>query len=204
MSDPPADLHYDTGVLRNKLGIADRIEWTRIERIAVESRAAELASGSATLAGLFNFDRLMATHHHLFQDVYSWAGVPRNWDIAKYAPDGALTHFIAGDAVQEVADEVFQQLADADYLAGEGRRTPAKLAFLYNQLNVLHAFHEGNGRTNRLFVRALAADLGHPLQFDPNDNGELLEATITAARGVGDAPRFRLEKLFQQAAARGH
>lgn len=43
MSDPPADLHYDSGVLRNKLGITDSTTWTRIERIAVEARATELA-----------------------------------------------------------------------------------------------------------------------------------------------------------------
>lgn len=198
MTPTPRDLHYPNGVLRNKLGLQDPTELSRIERNLSSIRLGELARGDQVFAEPFDYTRLQAIHHHLFQDVYPWAGQPRTWDIAKPAPDGQLSHFIAGDEVKSTAEQVFAELEQDDYLDGYEKDTPIVLARAYSNLNVLHAFPDGNGRTNRLYIEQLAEHLEHPLEFDTDDQGEMLQATIAASRG----DTRDLETLFQQAAAR--
>jgi len=196
---PPKDLHYANGVLRNKLGITDREQLKSTERVLVDARQVEIRRDRSLLPAEFSWDRLKHTHRYLFQDVYGWAGAPRDWDVAKVAPDGVLSHFLDGGLVEVTARKLFDQIAADDYLQGFGDQTPVVLAQIYNQLNVIHPFPDGNGRTGRLFIRDLADSTGHPINFDTMDAGELLTATIRGARGNTDD----LQALFTAAAARG-
>ena len=62
-------LYPGTPVLRNKLGLTDPDQFDQMERRLVTQRIAE---GVPT--GVFDLAHLRAIHHHLFQDVYDWAG----------------------------------------------------------------------------------------------------------------------------------
>lgn len=62
------------------------------------------------------------------------------------------------------------------------RNTSDKIAFYMSQLNFAHPFREGNGRTQREFVRNLAFSNGYILEWDGAEPEELLEATIEATR----------------------
>ncbi|WP_374942013.1 hypothetical protein [Sphingomonas sp.] len=64
--------------LRNKLGINDAERLDYHEREIVAQRARQ---GCPT--GDFDLNHLQAIHHHLFQDIYEWAGQLRTVDITK-------------------------------------------------------------------------------------------------------------------------
>jgi len=67
-----------TKVLRNRLGISHARSLDRIERRLVADKIAEGAP-----VGAFDLAHLQAIHHHLFQDVYDWAGELRTVEINK-------------------------------------------------------------------------------------------------------------------------
>ena len=50
-----------------------------------------------------------------------------------------------------------------------------KLAEILDNINFLHPFREGNGRTQREFIRILALEKGFILNLNPPDNIEVYE-----------------------------
>lgn len=58
-----------------------------------------------------------------------------------------------------------------------------ELTDLYHELNMLHPFREGNGRTLRLFVTLLVRNTGRDIDFNNADSDLLTIATIRAAQG---------------------
>lgn len=58
-----------------------------------------------------------------------------------------------------------------------------ELTELYHDLNMLHPFREGNGRTLRLFITLLVRNAGYNLNFSECDSDLLMIATIKAAQG---------------------
>lgn len=51
------------------------------------------------------------------------------------------------------------------------------------ELNAIHPFREGNGRTQNTFLALLAASAGHPLDLDRLDPDALLAAMIASFNG---------------------
>jgi cell filamentation protein len=49
------------------------------------------------------------------------------------------------------------------------------LAVLLDDINYLHPFREGNGRTQREFIRVLALEKGYLLNLNPPDNIDVYE-----------------------------
>jgi cell filamentation protein len=54
---------------------------------------------------------------------------------------------------------------------------------LLTDVNRLHPFREGNGRTQRLFLEALAVPAGHALYFDVVSRERMIRASVEASRG---------------------
>ena len=67
-----------------------------------------------------------------------------------------------------------------------------KVAHYLAELNAIHPFREGNGRTQLSFLILLAEQAGHPLQLEKLDPAEMLDATIMSFGGDERA----LEKLL--------
>jgi len=65
-----------TGALRNKLGITDPAALSRAATDATVTRLAELQA--TPLRGGFDSAHLQAIHHHIYQDLYDWAGELRS------------------------------------------------------------------------------------------------------------------------------
>jgi cell filamentation protein len=68
-----------TEVLRNLPGITDPAELARFEFRRSLARLLEL--NERPLPGRYDLAHLQSFHHHLFQDVYRWAGELRTVDI---------------------------------------------------------------------------------------------------------------------------
>lgn len=162
------DNHYtyidpETGLLRNLQGITDADALLFVESVAVTKRLQELYENPISINGIAN---LFQIHEYLFQDLYSWAGKRRIVEISK---DGKqffpITHFDnAIKFIDALIDEYYSISSD------DIRNIAKKLAEILDNINYLHPFREGNGRTQREFIRLLALEKGFRLNLNPPDN----------------------------------
>ena len=142
-------LHYPgTATLRNIPGIQDRRLWLTVEATLTAYRAAEVpitGFGEPTVA-----EEVSAIHAHIFQDCYTWAGQFRTVDIAK-EDSSFIAHGSIADRLSEL-DGIVAALDELDY-----DDKLEVLAYTHSELNQIHPFPEGNGRTTRAFMAAIAA-----------------------------------------------
>lgn len=119
-----------------------------------------------------NLKHLQAIHKYIFQDIYEWAGEIRKVDIAK----GNMfcnVRFLSGQAA-----EIFGKLKEEDYLQGlEEEDLIGRLAYFFSEINVLHPFREGNGRSQREFIRCLALHNGYVVNFANASKEEMMKAS---------------------------
>lgn len=147
MQDPYC--YPNSRVLKNKLDIRDRDTLLEAERRLSKYRNEELFN--SPLVGHYDFDHLQRIHKYLFQDIYDWAGEVRTVDIAK----GNL--FCRTFAIASEADRIFTELKSEKCLKNLPiNQLGARLAYYLAEINALHPFREGNGRTQREFIRQLA------------------------------------------------
>jgi cell filamentation protein len=115
-------------------------------------------------------------------------GVRRDIRIGK---DG--NWFCFPEHVDGQMNKLFAGLAKDDLLVGlDAAAFAQKAAHYLAELNAIHPFREGNGRTQLSFLIQLAEHAGHPLQLDKLDPAEMLDATIMSFGGDESA----LEKLL--------
>jgi cell filamentation protein len=157
-----------SGLLRNLQEITDPEVLLFVESGAVTKRLQELYENSMKIKGI---ESLFTIHKHLFQDIYVWAGKKRIVEISK---DGKqffpTTHF----------DNAFRYI---DTLITEYKAIPKnskkhlaeKLPEILDNVNYLHPFREGNGRTQREYLRLLALEKGLSLNLSPPDNKSVYE-----------------------------
>ncbi|WP_410479404.1 Fic family protein [Pseudonocardia sp. H11422] len=77
----------------------------------------------------------------------------------------------------------------------ERSRFVDELADLFADVNALHPFREGNGRTQRAFLTQLSADVGWRLRWMAMDPDENVRASQHAHRGDSAPLRAMLERL---------
>jgi cell filamentation protein len=73
------------------------------------------------------------------------------------------------------------------------------LADLLGDINALHPFREGNGRTQRAFLAQLARDAGHPIRWAAMDPEINIVASHAAHRGDNEPLRTMLDQLVDPA-----
>ncbi|WP_179223576.1 Fic/DOC family protein [Paenibacillus tyrfis] len=129
-----------TDVLINYAGIRDEEQLKVFESIVTANRLAQLIL-TPTL-GNFDLTHLKSIHHHIFQDVYPFAGKLRTEDIVKDTFRFAPMQFLESSAT-----DLFRDLAKEKFLKDLPMADFAKRASHYMaEINVLHPFREGNGR----------------------------------------------------------
>ena len=142
-----------TEVYINKLGIRDRKVLEATERRLTEQRAAQ---GFPARAHHKNYAGFKSIHRHLFQDLYQWARRQRNYTTGRGSVPFAVPRYIA-----RWMEDLFKQLARDRYLVGRTKQDFAEAAARYvNEINACHPFIDGNGRTQRFWLRMLADNAG--------------------------------------------
>ena len=191
--NPYVDLR--TGTLHNKVGARSAEELKERESDFVNVRMRELKE--SPVEGRLDFAHLKEIHHRLFQDVYEWAGQSRrNFDAAKQDYEGGSpTKFTPSAQIESEGQRIFDKLAKADHLQGLSRNEfIPELAKLHGELNQLHTFPEGNGRTQRLFLEQVAQRAGHPVDLSIGTEHRIIEASIAQTKGQhGMMERFIAE-----------
>lgn len=164
-----------THILVNKLGIVDETTLSDVERKITYARLVEL--GVSPVKGNFDLSHLQAIHRYIFQDIYAWAGEVRNCDFLVKGD----TIFCRGPFIGSYGQRVFEKLKADDYLrALDQKQFVEKIAFYMGEVNALHPFREGNGRTQREFFRCLAQKARYELDFTGIDKEKHLQADIAA------------------------
>jgi cell filamentation protein len=176
-SDNDPYLDPATGVLKNRLDIADDATLEQTEADLVAIRSYELSQ--TPLKGRFDLAHLQAIHRYLFGDVYEWAGQLRTIDIGKGGNQFAHHAYIASAAAP-----IFQQLAKENRLAGlDAAAFSDRAAHYLGELNALHPFREGNGRAQREFISHLAQANGYYVAWENVGQADLLDAAIQSFNG---------------------
>lgn len=180
VSGTQEDCYPNTTVLINRFDIRNQKQLSLVEQKLVTGLAAQLEQ-EVTFENV-NFAFYKGLHKALFGDLYDWAGTVRKITISKKG-----TVFCRAEAIEQIADACFSRLKQQNYLNGLNREAFIdKLTALYDDLNMLHPFREGNGRTLRLFITLLVKNTGRKIFFDRCDADLLTIATIHAAQGAKD------------------
>ena len=178
-----------TRVLKNKLDIRDAEMLDFAER-----RYSTIRARQGIPQGGFALRHLKAIHHHLFQDIYEWAGKTRTVEISKGENQFQFRQYIdIGMA------DIHRRLVKAGFLRGQERSAfAAEAAQIIGDVNYVHPFREGNGRTQLQYLKLLAAQAGHSLVLTNIDPSGWLEASREAHR----ARYARMAEIINDALSR--
>jgi cell filamentation protein len=159
------------GVLQNKFELKDAAKLDAVERVHVAQRIKQRAPG-----GGFDLDHLKAIHKRLFQDVYAWAGKTRTVELAKGGDQFHLVAYIEigmADIHRRPHQRKFLERSSAESFAREA-------AQIIGDLNYLHPFREGNGRTQLQYLKQLAKRAGHNIDLTRLQSKQWLDASRAA------------------------
>lgn len=161
-------------MLRNKANVKDQSELDAFELSMLVTRANE-----PWPTGNLDVLHYLSLHHHLFQDVYDWAGALRTMRISKNGAWFCYPEFINGELVTLFhwlkSEEFFQSLSGADF--------SKKAARLLAELNAIHPFREGNGRTQMSLLTILIDNAGLSFNVDKLEPKRAMDAMIVSFRG---------------------
>lgn len=163
-SDPY--INPETGILRNKVGARSQRELEQAEADLFGARAYQLLFSSPP-PPTGDIEELRSIHRHLFQDVYDWAGEIRTVDISKNLGESQRSEsFMPVPVIKQGMMNAAEQLREDNYLTGMARdQFIERLSHHYDQVNYVHPFREGNGRTQRMFWDRITRDAGYELDW---------------------------------------
>ena len=163
----------DYKVLKNKLGIDDQKSLDDAEAILLHDSYIYFFELLKSEKVVFNIDLLFNIHKYFLGTLYTWAGKIRTVDISK---DDTL--FASAKFLSFTLNKFINQLPN--FLPTEvdtKNEVCTKLAILHNELNIIHPFREGNGRTIRLFLDLIVVSLGYvPIRWDKTSHYLYLQA----------------------------
>jgi cell filamentation protein len=144
-----------TTTLRNKLGITDQEQLATAEADFSAFRLAELRT--APIRGGFDSVHLQEIHHHVYQDLYDWAGELRHAEVGD-RPDSEL---------EASLNAVFDRLRCENHLKGckPEQWTPRASSYI-SELGTIQPFLAGNDIALREFAEQLARKNNLTLQWN--------------------------------------
>ena len=162
----------DSNVLKNKLNIRENKLLKTAEEEITSIKQMELLKNP--IKGNFSKSHLMNIHKFIFEDIYSFAGKIRREQISK-----ADTIFYPPNLIDRELDKLFTKIKEKNMLKEtDEEKVFDNLAYVMAELNIIHPFREGNGRSIREFIRLMARRMGYDLNWGNADKEELLEASI--------------------------
>ena len=162
----------NTHTLVNKLNIQNPVVLSKYEKSIVAIKLMALEKKGIT--GNFDLNHFVSIHKFLFEDIYNFAGLFRNENIAKDFFQFAQWEYIEDELVR-----LLNNLKNENYLAGLDRtQISSRIAYYWAELNVLHPFREGNGRTTREFLRQLLLKNNFVFNLKNANSKDLLDASI--------------------------
>jgi cell filamentation protein len=187
-----ADTQFDEqhGVLKNKLGITDSPTLT--QKISEYASGRLLLLYEKPLVGKFDIPHLRAIHRYIFQDIFPWAGDFREVTTSRTNSFG----FPPPQFLVPSLETVFNQLCTENHLKNlDADQFAARAGYYLGEINAIHPFREGNGRTQREFIRCVALSAGRRLVWrglEPEENNSA--SRISYATGNSSALAAMIRK----------
>ncbi len=157
-----------TDVYRNKLDIRDPDILERYERLVTAVQIESMPKDFPVSP-----EGYRQIHHHLLSEVYDWAGAYRYVDTGRGAP------FCKADYIDAEMNKRFAAINGENNLRGlTADQFADRAAEHVNELNAIHPFLDGNGRTQRAFLEILAERAGHDIDLARIDPEAWNQASI--------------------------
>ena len=164
--------YRDTDVLKNKMNIRDRDKLKQAEEEITALKQYMLLE--SPVKGKFTKTHLMNIHRFLFEDIYPFAGHIRREQISK-----GDTMFFPPNLVSQELDKVFSKLQSTHMMYETDRNRQIEyMSYIMSELNIIHPFREGNGRSIRELIRCMALHYGFSLDWSLIDRDTMLDAAI--------------------------
>lgn len=178
----------DTSILINRLDIHDKDKLLTTETSLVAIRLYQLYQNP--IRGSFDYDHLCRIHQHIFQDLYIWAGKTRMVNIAK------TSLFCLVQFIPSYAESIFPAyLNDCMRAKDNSEKFIHVFTEHYADLNALHPYREGNGRSQREYCRELCLKCGYSFDLRHTNHEEMLFASIESLDKGSNAG---LEAIFRK------
>lgn len=149
-------------LLKNHFGLhgeADRDKLNQIERnISLEKLTLLYFE---PIIGSLDANHLKRIHQFLFDEIYPFAGKYREVDMEK-------EHFVfrTYKTIPTRIEATLKQMQEEIKNVNSVYAYSYFLATFYNELNVIHPFREGNGRTIREFLREFVLQMNSKTPFE--------------------------------------
>jgi cell filamentation protein len=163
-----------TSVLKNLREFRDAETFAQFESDASGRRLLDLAA--EPVRGAFDLQHLRAIHRYIFQDVFAWAGEIRRVSISK---GGFL--FAAPQFIVAALEPQLKKLRAESLRGLPVDAFATRCAYYFGEVNAVHPFREGNGRTQREFFRELALEAGHMLRWRRVERDEMITASSASS-----------------------
>lgn len=164
----------DSDILKNKLNIHDKDALKKAEEDFTAVK--HLVLLQSPLEGRFTKTHLLRIHRFLFEDVYPFAGQIRREQISK---GGSM--FYPPNQIEKELNRVFNQIRSSKMLHEQNSEIQIRnLSYVMAELNIIHPFREGNGRSIREFIRCMALKYGRRVNWGYADRDTLIDAAIAS------------------------
>jgi cell filamentation protein len=174
--------YQGTTLLKNRLGLRSQADLDSFIALVTAQRADEPLP-----LGTLDMGAYRGLHRHFFQDVFDWAGEFRSVRIAK---GGSM--FCYPEHIGREMERLLKYLADSRELTGvRADEFAVSAARFVSELNAIHPFREGNGRTQNISLTVLADRAGYPLDWGRLEPADMLDAMIRSFSG-DERPLARL------------
>jgi len=167
-----------TQILINKLGIHNEKKLSEIEQAITFPKW--VAYKNNPIKGNFDFNHFCQIHHYLFAELYEWAGKPR---LGGFMSIGR-TKFIDSEYIKSSFDDIYEKLQKDNFFKNLPKEEFCeKMAYFMADINKVHPFRDGNGRTMKLYFSQLAQNSGYDLEFSLASKDDLILADVLAYNG---------------------
>ncbi|MDR0484253.1 MAG: Fic family protein [Alphaproteobacteria bacterium] len=174
-------------VLINKFNIKNKEELDDLEQALVSTRMSDIDKYPK---GNYDFKHYRKIHKHLFEELYDWAG-----EVRQVTTQKGTTIFAHPRFIEPAYNDLYKQMKKDNFLKNIKKEDLHKpLAFYHGEINIIHLFREGNGRTTRAFLSLMAKE-SHNIELDylKIKKEHLIIGSINSSGGDYDL----MEKLYK-------
>ena len=167
--------HYcypDSLVLINRYNIRDSKQLEEAERSVTALTVQNIRLSHPP----FSLDTLHDIHRTLFAELYAWAGEIRDIAISK-----GNTRFCQPIFITREAARLFKKMESESWLHGlTHSEFCKKMSWYYGELNIIHPYREGNGRSLRVLFEHIALNADFLIDWTGLNVDDWLAANIAA------------------------
>lgn len=166
--------HYqNNNVLVNRFGVNDTSTLNKLECDYSDIRFSEVIKSKEAIE--FTTSYYTSIHKYIFQDVYPWAGETRLIDTMK--GDSLFTPF---QHIHKDLNAALKKLENNLNSDSTKKGIGNSLGVFLGEVNRIHPFAEGNGRTQRAFLSRYIIDKEYTIDWNAISSERMKEASIYA------------------------